>query len=93
MSKVSVQICKRVYDIEVAPGEELFIHSVADYVQSELEEVQNTGIVDTQKMAILAALNIAAELFRLKDSREDNSSIVDKKADELIKVLDEALAV
>ncbi|HBU70262.1 MAG TPA: hypothetical protein DEE98_07780 [Elusimicrobia bacterium] len=93
MSKLSVEICKRIYDVEVTPGEELFICSVAKYVEQELNEVQNAGIVDTQKMAILAALNIAAELFRLKDSREDNSSVVDKKADEMIRVLEQALSV
>lgn len=92
MSKVSVNILGRTYDVEVAPGDELLLYSLAEYLQQKLTEAQNdTGIVDTQKLAILAALNIADELFRLKNSRENISGVVDKKADELIAILDKAM--
>jgi cell division protein ZapA len=93
MSKVSVNIIGRVYDVEAAPGDELLIHSLAEYLQQKLIEVQrDTGIVDTQKLAVLAALNIADELFRLRNSKENISGFLDKKAEELIQVLDTALS-
>jgi cell division protein ZapA len=92
MNKVSVNILGRTYDVEVAPGDELLIYSLAEFVEQKLAEAQrDTGIVDTQKLAILAALNIADELFRLKNSRENVSGALDKKTDELIKVLDKAM--
>ena len=92
MNRVPVTIRGSVYDIEVAPGEELTIYSIAEYVEEKIVEVQReTGIVDTQKLAILAALNIADEYFRLKNSTENVSGVLDKKADELIAVLDRAL--
>jgi cell division protein ZapA len=93
MNKISVNILGHTYDVEVAAGDELFIYSIAEYVEQKLIEAQrDTGIVDSQKLAILAALNIADEFFRLKNSRENTSGILDKKTDELIKVLDEVLA-
>jgi cell division protein ZapA len=93
MSKITLNIFGRTYDVEVGSGDELTIYSLAEFVEQKLNEVQrDTGIVDTQKLAILAALNIADELFRLKNSRENISGIFDKKADEMIKVLDEALS-
>lgn len=92
MNKISVNILGRTYDVESASGDELLIYSLAEYVEQKLTEVQkDTGIVDTQKLAILVALNIADELFRLKNSRENASGVVDKKADELIKALDKAI--
>jgi cell division protein ZapA len=91
MTKIPVNILGRVYEVE-AQGDELLIYSLAEYLEQKLTEVQNdTGIVDTQKLAILAALNIADELFRLRNSRENSSGVFDKKADELIKVLDNAI--
>jgi cell division protein ZapA len=93
MNKVPVNILGRTYEVEVAPGDELFIYSLAEYVEGKLVELQkDTGIVDTQKLAILAALNIADDYLRLKNSKESASGLLDKKADELIKVLDKALA-
>jgi cell division protein ZapA len=92
MSKISLNIFGRTYDVEVGSCDELLIYSLAEYVEQKLAEAQrDTGIVDTQKLAILAALNIADELFRLKNSRENVSGILDKKADELIKILDDTL--
>ncbi len=58
-----------------------------------MEKIQEeTGIVDTQKIAVFAALNIADELLRLRDSKENISGVIDKKADELIRVLDTSLS-
>jgi len=92
MNKVPVNILGRTYEIEVAPGDELMVYSLAEFVEQKLSEIQrDTGIVDTQKLAVLAALNIADEYFRLKNHREDTTDILDKKADELIKVLDKAI--
>jgi len=92
MNKVTVDILNHPYDIEVAAGEELTIYAVADYLNQKFKEVQrDTGIVDTQKLAIFVALNIADEYFRLKNSRENVSVNVDKKAEEMIKALDRAM--
>jgi cell division protein ZapA len=92
MNKISVTILGRTYEVEASPGDELLIYSIAEFVQTKLNEIQHdTGIVDTQKLAILVALNIADELFRMKSSRENVSGTIDKKADELIQILDNAL--
>ena len=93
MNKVTVNILGRTYDVQAAPGDELLIYSLAEYVEQKINEVQrDTGIVDTQKLAILVALNIADEYFRIKNTRENVTVNLDKKADEMIKALDRALS-
>lgn len=92
MNKVTVTILGRTYDVQAAPGDELLIYALAEHVEQKIQEVQqDTGIVDTQKLAILVALNIADEYFRLKNSRENVSVNLDKKAEDMIKALDRAL--
>ena len=94
MNKVTVNILGQTYDVQTAPGDELLIYSLAEYVEQKINEVKrDTSIVDTQKLAILVALNIADEYFRLKNSRENVSVNLDKKADDMIKALDRALTV
>ena len=94
MSKLPISILGQTIEVEVSPGEELTVSALAGYLEEKLIEVRNdTGIVDTQKLAILAALNIADELSRLKESKENVSGILDKKAEEFIRVLDGALTV
>ncbi len=93
MSKLPISILGQTIEVDVQPGEELATSALASYLEEKLIEVRNqTGIVDTQKLAIYAALNIADELTRLKDSKENVSGILDKKAEEFIKLLDTALS-
>lgn len=92
MNKIPVNIRFKTYEVEAQAGDELWIASLAEYVEQKLNETEKeTGIVDTQKLAIMAALNIADELFRLKNSRENVAGVFETKADELIKVLDSAI--
>ncbi len=49
-----------------------FIHKVADYVNEKMMEVgaNMPGSTAVDKVAIIAALNIAGELFQLKQSNQ-----------------------
>jgi len=64
---VEVTICNAHYTIKT-DADEAYIQSIARYVNSKVEEIQNkTKSVSTINVIILAALNIADDLFREKD--------------------------
>ena len=89
--KTAVQILGITLSLEsdLAPLE---IHSIAKYVEEKMREAKlNTDIQETSKIALLAALNIADELLKLKSEYQHFSSTVDKKADELISLIDRTL--
>jgi cell division protein ZapA len=91
--KTRVVIYNREYVIDDNGLTPLEASALANYVNDKMMEIaQQTNIVDTSKLAVLAALNIADELFRLKENKETNINSVDKKVDELIIQLDNALA-
>jgi len=90
--KVSVQIYGRNYDFDTDVGDALYINALARYVDQKMQEIANsTNIVDSMKLAILAALNIADELYRLRENRDSLSSSVNKKTDELLTLLSTVL--
>jgi len=69
-----------------------YIKDLAKYVDGKMREItQTTSLVTSSKVAILTALNIADELFRLKRSKETPATGADKKIDELVKRIDEEL--
>ena len=94
MEKIVVKILGFEYEADALPGEELFIAPIARYVEDKINEMQkiNPSIADTQKLAVMAAVNIAEELFRLKNTKEVTSGIMDKKTEELITMLDGAIS-
>lgn len=90
-NKVKVTILGQVYTIEGdASGDH--IRKVADYVNQKMEDVANTiSHANSLQIAILAALNIADELFQIKESEYMMSDEIKEKTNMLISMLDEGL--
>ncbi len=90
--KVSVPIYGRTYDFDTDVGDALYISSLASYVDQKMQEIaKSTNIVDSMKLAVLAALNIADELHRLRENKDTFNNLVNKKTDELLILLNTVL--
>lgn len=71
-----------------------YIRNVAEYVDKKMREVDQSGtVVSTLKVAILAALNIADELFKERTAKEAFAYDFEDKIRKLSNLLDENLAV
>jgi cell division protein ZapA len=87
-----VQIMGHEYPVEASPGDELYVNRLAQYVEEKMREMkQESKIVDSYKLAVMAAMNITDELFRLQESKGSTSRSFESKAEEWIKMLDDAL--
>jgi cell division protein ZapA len=68
---------------------------VARYVNSKMAEIhENTASRDNVKIAVLSALNIAGELFELKDRQDTGAQQIHEitgKAASIVKKIDVAL--
>lgn len=72
--------------------DEKYIHQLADYVDRKMREVsQGTSTVDTLRVALLAALNIADECFQLKQKMSETDKLVGQKALQCVSVLEQIL--
>ena len=90
-SVTQVEIFGQTYSVR-AEGDSSYIHDLARFVDSRMKEVaEQTATVDTTKIAILAALNIADDLHRVERSRMDNPTDALARAERLIRKLDDAL--
>jgi cell division protein ZapA len=62
-----------------------YIQKLADYVDERMRAIAGTAkSLPLNRMAILAALNIADDLFKLQDHQEESSHHFNAKADYLI---------
>jgi cell division protein ZapA len=69
------------------------VNRLAQFVEERMKEIkEESKVVDSYKLAVMAAMNIADELFRVKDAKGSHSEAFDTKATLLIKLLDGALA-
>jgi len=72
-----------------------YMQKIASYVDKKMREIQeSTGLISPLKIAILAALNIADELYKSSSTRKGISgaeTVAAKKAFELIEKIEKEL--
>lgn len=89
----TVQIMGREYRIR-SSADPSYIQEVARYVDAKLREVsQGTTLPGSDRVAVLAAMNIADELFQLRRASTEEFSSIERRTQSLIHLLDENLSV
>jgi cell division protein ZapA len=89
-NSVRVEIFDQAYNLRGSDPD--YILKLADYVDAKMRAVsEQTHTVDTARLAVLAALNIADEFHLLKRKSENGSSEYLQRAQHLSSILDEVL--
>jgi len=90
IGSVRVEIFDQVYNLRGSDAD--YILKLADYVDGKMRAVsQQTSTVDSVRLAVLAALNIADEYHLLKRRLETSSPEARQRASKLASALDEVL--
>ncbi len=84
----AVKIFNQTYQVS-SGGDPEYVKQLARYVDKVMTEVfENTSAVDSLKVAVLAALNIADERFAARQQLETLDDTVTEKSEEMITLLD-----
>src|SRR5271157_1784358 len=87
---VRVEIFDQAYNLRGSDPE--YILKLAEYVDSKMRAVaEATNTIDTARLAVLAALNIADEYHLLRKNKDHGTTDIQKRAHLLADALDEVL--
>lgn len=90
--RVRVQIFGREYEMDPGGLTPLEIQSLAEFVDTRMRDIaERFAIVDTQKIAVLAAINIALEYIQLSEKTGKTTNDFTPKLEKLTHLLDQAL--
>ena len=88
---VEVRIYGQVYNIR-GDGNSAYISELAAYVDRKMQEVMSsTNTVDSLRVAILSALNIADELFQANRRIEQLDAMVGERSHDYANLIDTVL--
>jgi cell division protein ZapA len=91
MGAVKVQIFGQTYTIR-GELDERYVQRLAAYVDGKMSAIANaTATVDTQKVAVLAALAIADELHTIRKDRTDQEDLLREQAERCLTLVERAL--
>ena len=87
---VRVEIFDQAYNLRGSDPD--YILKLAEYVDSKMRAVASaTNTIDTVRLAVLAALNIADEFHLLRKKIDGGATDYQKRAHQLVHALDEVL--
>ncbi len=88
---VKVQIFGQTYTIH-GDLEPAYVQKLAKYVDEKMQSVADaTGLVDTQKIGVLAALAIADELHSSQSERGEREELLREQAERCLTLVERAL--
>ena len=92
MTKVEVSIYGQHLVVQ-GDGDEAYVHKLANYVEAQMQVLaQGMKTGTPAKLAILAALNIADQLFQQERRREAGEIEVDRRALDMMEHIEEQLS-
>jgi cell division protein ZapA len=89
---VHVEIFGQTYAVR-AGADPSYVEQLGRYVDEQMQQIsRSSGAVDSVRIAVLAALNIADEYFRLKSGGTAGDTDIKQRAKELADTLEQALS-
>jgi len=91
VSSIRVSIYEQSYQI-AGELDEVYVHKLAQYVDEKMRAVAKaTGTVDSMRVAVLAALNIADEMHELRAHEADTRAKLREGVTRCVRLVEQAL--
>lgn len=88
---MKIEIFDQTYNISGEQNQG-YMKNLADYVDEKMREVADaTRTVDSVKVAVLAALNIADELFTLRERQQEIAGPLRQRVQKCVEMVEQAL--
>lgn len=89
---VAVQILDKDYRVACEPGEEVALIAAAKFLDERMRDIRSTGkVIGTDRIAVMAALNIANELLTQQNTAGEAAESVGKRVRDMRDRIDVAL--
>lgn len=91
-TKVDVEVARRKFTVDRDDLDELSIVAAAKDLESRIMKIQSaTGIVDTSRLAVMAALDVLCDMRRLQGRLDDGDRTHEGRIEQMIISLEKAL--
>ena len=89
---ITVTILDKEYRISCDPDEKNSLIESANYLDSKMREIRQTGrVIGAERIAVMVALNIAHELLDVKKDRSDDTQVITRRIQSLQEKIEVAL--
>ncbi len=88
---MKIEIYDQFYNVQ-ADGDEAYLKELAAFVDGKMRDIaESTHMVDSLRVAVLAALNIADELYTLRKRQAELEGPLKKRVERCVSLVESAL--
>ena len=88
---MKIEIYDQIYSVNSGQSDE-YLRELAAYVDGKMREVADaTRMADSLKVAVLAALNIADEMFTVRERQKEIEGPLRKRVEKCVSMVEKAL--
>ncbi|HTP45182.1 MAG TPA: cell division protein ZapA [Candidatus Acidoferrum sp.] len=88
---MKIEIYDQVYNVN-GDQDEKYLQELAAYVDGKMRSIaEATHMVDSLKVAVLAALNIADEMFTVREKQQEIEGPLRKRVEKCVAMVEKAL--
>ena len=88
---MKIEIYDQTYNVNSGQSDQ-YLRELASYVDSKMRDIaEATQIADSLKVAVLAALNIADEMFAVRERQKQIEGPLRKRVDKCVGMVEKAL--
>ncbi len=92
VARVTIRLLEKEYHVACPAEEKAALMASADLLNRKMREIRDSGkVVGLERVAVMAALNLANDYLKAKDGSEELQNIVGLKIRAMREKLDEAL--
>lgn len=91
---IEIQVLDRTYSIKCPAAGAAQLQESAKYLDDQMKKLrQSTGLNNTERLAIVAALNVCHELMQLKRQKNDSFDVANNQVKDLQQRIQQFLGV
>lgn len=90
-STTTVNLLDKEYRVSCPREEELGLQQAAQYLNDKMKKIRANGVIGSERIAIMAALNLSYELLQRKDQSLTEDSDAQEQIRQMMGKLDQAL--
>ena len=87
----TIEILGKTYQIKCPDSEVDALQKAAGYLEEKMQQVRHSGITQMDKIAVIAALNVAYQLLNFDSIKQDAMQNINQRLQDLQTKVEEAL--
>lgn len=90
-NQTTITVMDKTFQVRCAPDEVELLHKAARFLDERMQKVRRSGVIGTERVAIMVALNLSYEFLALSDKFNQQDHVMQQVSRRLLSRISDAM--